>query len=459
MNNHTKLVLLILTGIFFLVSCKNEGFKSALQSKLVSHVVHPEWSRNAVIYEVNLRQFTPEGTFMAFEAHLPRLREMGVDILWLMPVHPIGEENRKGTLGSYYSVQDYTGINPEFGTLQDFKELVNKAHTLGMFVIIDWVANHSSWDNPWITVYPEWYKKDSLGKMLSPFDWTDVVALDYNNTQLREAMLAALKYWIIETDIDGYRCDVAGMVPVDFWNDARETLDSLKPVFMLAEAEEPVHHEKAFDMSYSWELHHLMNCIAKGTKNANVLMKYFNKQETLYPRDAYRMNFITNHDENSWNGTEFERMGDGAETFAVLTFTLPGMPLLYTGQEAPLKKRLEFFEKDTIDWNEYQLTGFYKQLIEMKKENKALWNGEEGGVIQRISTNADTAIFAFRREKGENRVVVISNLTDIPIEVKLEAGNYEGRYKNWFTKEEIIIGRKQSFLLKPWEYRVYTLGD
>ena len=256
-----------------------------------------------MIYEANVRQFTPEGTFKAFEEHLPRLKELGVDILWLMPIHPIGVENRKGGLGSYYSIKDYRGVNPEFGDLDDFKSLVNKAHELGMYVILDWVANHTAWDHAWVTEHPEYYTKNLDGTMKSPFDWTDVVELDFKNQEMQDAMLADMMYWVEENGIDGFRCDVAGEVPVEFWNTARAELDKVKPVFMLAEAEQPNHHVNAFDMSYAWELHHIMNEIAKGNKNAKAINTYFAKHDTLYPTDAYRLYFITNHDENSWNGT------------------------------------------------------------------------------------------------------------------------------------------------------------
>lgn len=452
-------LLMILPVILLLVFVSCSGPKKEASSKKSppqSFVVHPEWSRNAIIYEVNIRQFTPEGTFEAFLEHIPRLKKMGIDILWLMPINPIGEKNRKGTLGSYYSIRDYKGVNPEFGTLDDFKKVVEKAHQEGMKVIIDWVANHTSWDHIWITEHPEWYTKDSLDKMVSPFDWSDVADLNYENKELWAGMLDALKYWVGETDIDGYRCDVAGMVPVEFWDNARAELDKIKPVFMLAEAEEPQHHVRAFDMSYGWELHHIMNSIAKGKKNAMDLEKYLIKQDTLYPTDAYRMLFTSNHDENSWNGTEFERMGEGSICMAVLTATLPGMPLVYSGQESAFNERLRFFEKDTIDWKDYRLEPFYRKLFALKHAYQPLWNGSWGGKMERVSTTADTSIFAFVRVKEGDKVFVMANLSGEVKEGKLRGDVFTGSYKEWLTGEEMTFTKGAAVRLKPWEHKVYV---
>ncbi|HUX60798.1 MAG TPA: alpha-amylase family glycosyl hydrolase, partial [Ignavibacteriaceae bacterium] len=273
-------------------------------------VVHPEWSKNATIYEVNVRQYTPEGTFNAFAKHLPELKKMGVKILWIMPINPIGIENRKGTLGSYYSVRDYKAINPEFGTLQDFKNLVDKIHKMGMHVIIDWVANHTSWDNKLTKTNPDFYKHDSLGNFVAPVkDWSDVIALNYNNPKLWDYMEGAMEYWVKNCNIDGFRCDVASMVPVPFWNFARKELDKIKPVFMLAESENPDLHEHAFDMTYSWEYFSIIKNIAKDKMNVKDLDAYFKKDNEQFNPDAYRMVFTTNHDENSWNGSLEETFG------------------------------------------------------------------------------------------------------------------------------------------------------
>jgi len=421
-----------------------------------SFVVHPQWSRNANIYEVNIRQFTPEGTFNAFLEHIPRLKRMGVDIIWLMPVSPIGEMFRKGKLGSYYAISDYKAINPEFGNMDDFKNLVKQAHNAGLKVILDWVASHTSWDHVWIKEHPEYYKKDTLGNMVSPYDWTDVAQLDYDNKIVRDAMIETLKFWITETDIDGFRCDVAWMMPVDFWDSARAELDKVKPVFMLGEAEGPEYHTRAFDMTYAWELHHLMNAIAQGKKNVRHLDSLMVKQDTLYPADAYRMLFTSNHDENSHKGTEFERMGAGSVCMAVLTATLPGMPLVYSGQESAFNRRLRFYDKDTIDWGDYRLEPFYQKLFALKHSYQPLWNGNWGGRLKRINTTADTAVFVFMREKEGDRVFVLANLTGEVKEFKLKGDAFAGTYKEWFSEEGMTFKKGDAVRLKPWEYLVYV---
>ncbi len=418
-----------------------------------SEVVHPDWTENAVIYEVNIRQYTKEGTFSEFIDHIPRLKDLGIDILWIMPINPVGEKNRKGSLGSYYSVKDYFDINPEFGTLDDFKDLVKEAHAFNMYVIIDWVANHTAWDNTWVIEHPDWYKTDSLGNLVSPFDWTDVVQLNYNNLELRKEMLNALKYWVKATNIDGYRCDVAGMVPCDFWNEIRVALDTIKPVFMLAEDEANLCLvEKAFDMNYAWELHHIMNEIAGSNKTVVDLQDYFIRMDSIYDPNIYRMNFITNHDENSWNGTEFERMGDAVKVYAMLTFTLPGMPLLYTGQEIGLNKRLQFFEKDEVQWIESPWEQFYATLIELKKENEVFWNGSAGGSFDIILANEPDNVFIFERSNDDETFIVIANLSSNKVEFRLDK-RFSGReFFDIDTEEEYKLTKPLN--IEGYEYKI-----
>jgi glycosidase len=421
----------------------------------------PEWSKNAVIYEVNVRQYTKEGTFNAFKEHLPRLEEMGVDILWFMPVHPIGVKNRKGTLGSYYSVKDYEGINPEFGTMEDFRTLVNDVHARGMKVIIDWVANHTAWDNVWVEEgHKDWYTLDSIGGLQPPIgtDWWDVADLNFDNKEMRERMISSMQFWLKDVDIDGFRCDVAEWVPDDFWNQARPELDKIKPVFMLAEAEHPEHHEEAFDMSYAWEFHFIMNDIAQGKKDATAVVEYLEKDKR-FPADAYRMQMTSNHDENTWKGTVKERLGDGVQTFAVMAATLQGMPLIYSGQEAGLDHRLEFFEKDEIDWTETPLSGFYTRLIEANHKNQALWNGEHGGDTRIVTTGDDTKVIAYYREKNGNAALVLLNMSAEERVVRLDSKGIEGFYEELFTGEEVEIVTDHKETLGPWNYRVYEIRD
>ncbi|WP_461633205.1 alpha-amylase family glycosyl hydrolase [Labilibaculum euxinus] len=453
--NHIVLGLALLTGM--LASCQNKPAKKAVAEEV--KVEKPlAWTRNANIYEVNIRQYTPEGTINAFVEHMPRLKEMGVDILWVMPVFPISEKNRKGSMGSYYAVSDYRAVNPEFGTMDDLKNMVNKAHEMGMHVILDWVANHTGWDNILMTEHPDFYTKNEAGEIVIPegTDWSDTADLNYDNNELREYMIGSLKYWIENADVDGFRCDVAGMVPTDFWEKARKDLDAVKPVFMLAEDGGHELVENAFDMGYGWDFHHLMNEIAKGEKNANDIEAFFAKVDTIFPADSYTMNFITNHDENSWNGTVKERMGDAGNTFAVLTFTMPGMPLIYSGQEAGMAKRLRFFEKDTIDWSNKTLEPFYKKLLSLKSTNKALQNGVKGGEIVRIPSDKNEAVYAFAREAEGDKVLVVLNLTAEAQEFTLASEVLAGDYKDYFSKEEVKFSAKEKMSLKAWEYKVYV---
>jgi len=449
-------IILTVSAIFYLYSCKEKKEVPATVVAEPTKVNHADWTKNANIYEVNLRQYTSEGTFQAFEKHLDRLNEMGVDILWFMPIHPIGVKNRKGTMGSYYSIKDYYAVDPAYGTIDDFKALVKRAHQLGMKVIIDWVANHSAWDNPWVIDHPDWYIKDSAGNMVSPFDWTDVADLNFDNMELRKEMINAMSFWLKETAIDGFRCDVAMMVPVDFWVNARKELQKINPdIFMLAEAEQADLQEEAFDMYYGWELHHIMNEITKGKKKANAIDSYLVKADSVFPAGTYRMNFISNHDENSWKGSEFERMGEAVKVMAVLAHTLPDMPLIYSGQEAGFNRKLEFFEKDSISWGNYELAGFYQQLLQLKKENKALWHGKFGAPVEKIITGQDSVLYCFARSADDNSVLVLLNLS--AKKRSFSINSHEGNYSDYFDGNKISINKKTKITLDAWDYQILLL--
>lgn len=444
-----KIKILLSLAILF-SACQT---KDATQN--VSNAPTPEWSESAIIYEVNTRQYSEEGTFEAFAESLPRLKELGVDILWFMPIHPIGEKNRKGTLGSYYSISDYRGINPEFGDIEEFKKIVEESHELGMKVIIDWVANHTAWDHSWIDTNPEFYEKDSVGEIFAPYDWEDVAQLDFTNNELRKAMIADMRYWIEEINIDGFRCDVAGMVPVDFWETARKELEEVKEIYMLAEDESELDLlNNAFNSNYGWEIHHIMNDVAKGEKNALDIIAYFEKIEKEYPAGSYPMQFTTNHDENSWNGTTEERMGVSKNTFAALTFVMEGIPLIYSGQEAGLDKRLEFFEKDEINWENLETSELYQKLTKLKKDNKALWNGNAGGKMNFISSSESEKVLSFSREKDNNKVTVIFNLSNEELTVKLDTLVDEG-VVNYCNSEELKEATSE-FNLEAWGYLIFT---
>lgn len=437
----------------------------------LTNVSHSDWTRNAVIYEVNLRQMTDEGTVKAFEKQLPRLKELGVDVLWFMPVHEISEKNRKGTLGSYYAVKDYKSFNHEFGSLDDFKATVKKAHDMGFKVIIDWVANHSGCDNVWVAEHPDWYMKNEKGEMFGPYDWTDTYKFDYSNPQMRQGMTDALKFWVKEVGVDGFRCDVAGEVPTDFWDNARKELMAVKPdLFMLAEASKPELHKNAFDAGYNWPMKDLWSAIAatsgqyKFAKEGEGIRTFpvtkalaidtlLAQQAEEYPGDSYLMNMVTNHDLNSWEGTEFERLGNLNKAFAVLMYTLPGMPLIYTGQETGMNRAFEFFEKDKApQWeprNEY--FSFYQTLNNMKHNQPAIAAGNAGGEMVRYATESPD-IYAFSREKDGKKVVVITNLGSdiIPVKFIDNTPDLTGT-ADIFTGDTILPSA-----LDPGAYRVYA---
>lgn len=417
----------------------------------------PEWSKNLSIYEVNIRQYTPEGTFNAFATHLPRLKELGAGILWLMPVQPIGVENRKGSLGSYYSISDYTTTNPEFGTMKDFKNMVNTAHKNKMYVILDWVANHTSFDHVWMKKHRDFYTTDASGKIIPPVaDWSDVADLNYASAEMRKEMIDAMKFWITEGNVDGFRCDVAMMVPDDFWVECFAELRKIKPdIFLLCEAEGPQFIQDGFQMVYGWETHHLLNKIAKGEKTADDVHAQIEKDLAAYPAGSYIMQFTSNHDENSWNGSEFERMGDAAQTMAVLAATIPGMLLIYSGQEVALSKRLKFFDKDTIPWNRnLSYTEFYKTLNTLKKENPALWNGNYGGSYRRIDTG-DADVFGFVREKEDNKILVLINTVNGVQKAVVE--KEAGKYKEIFSGKKIKMKDTYAVEMKPLGFAVLVM--
>ena len=425
---------------------------------------HPAWSRSSVIYEVNIRQYTPEGTLTAFRSHIPRLKALGVDILWLMPVQPIGVKNRKGKLGSYYSISDYTAINPEFGNEADFKAVVDDAHRQGMKVILDWVANHSAHDHEWAASHPDYYEHKADGSLMNArdnegreTDWTDVAELQYANPALRQAMIGEMKWWVDSTGIDGFRCDVAGGVPTEFWVQARSALEAAKPdLFFLAEAEDPGIHA-AFDMTYGWELHHLVNAIAQGKQTTSALETYFAKDARIYGPGAFRMYFTSNHDENSWSGTEFERMGANHKAAYVLSATAQNsMPLLYTGQEVSMKKRLRFFEKDTVDWNSPSLADFYKAVFQLKHTQPALANGPWGGPQSELVTNGGKRVYAYTRTRDTNTVLVAVNFDNAPATVTYRRLTSTGAYTDWFSKKPITLADTGRIEISPNGYRVFV---
>lgn len=451
------IIVLVVASAIAITSCTVSGKKKEIKP-FVSTVVHPEWSKNSVLYEVNIRQYTPQGTLTAFAEHLPRLKALGIDVLWFMPTFPIGIKNKKGELGSYYSVRDYMNINPEFGTIEDFRTILDKAHKMGMHVVLDWVPNHTSWDNKLTIEHPEWYARNASGSFEPPIgtDWTDVIQLDWTKRELQDYMIDAMKFWV-KMGVDGFRIDHPPNTPKEFWERARTELNDIRPVLLIGEIEVPVSYlEKGFDMNYAWDLYHMMVNMAQGKDRVGKLVKYYDREWKTYPNNVYRLQFLTNHDQNSWEGTIDSLMGNAQKAFASLIFTAQGVPLLYSGQENCLNKRLKFFVRDTIKWDSCRLTGFYRSLISLKKNNQALWNGDFGGPMIKIGTDKDSSIFAFYREKAENRVVVLLNLTKKNVAVKTLRDTINGEYTDYFGNSKMVLPLTDSLRFEPWGYKIFV---
>lgn len=467
-----------------------------------------EWIYSSNIYEVNLRQYTVEGTFTAFMRHMPRLKDMGIEILWFMPITPISRDRRLGTLGSYYACSDYTSTNPEFGTLDDFKQLVHYAHELGLKVVLDFVANHTGWDHHWTRESPDFYRKNLDGHFYDANGWEDVIDLNYDNPALRQAMIDAMTFWVEQCDIDGYRCDMAMLVPLEFWREARAALDRRKKLFWLAECEEIAYHE-VFDATYTWKFLHKMESVWRkeaGLRGLDEVLQYYH---TMFPPEALRAFFTTNHDENSHSGSEYERMGDAARAFAVLCCTWNGLPLIYSGQELPNYKRLKFFDKDQIDWkgpdggdakpgqtdsavkrtdeNDRQETAaggagtgagndrqglhteqaaaawaagcelhtFYKVLLGLRKRNPALRAGDPAVAVYRLHTGVSDRCYAFIRKTGEDAVLVLLNFSSGPLDLPADGFFLQGSYKEVFTGETIDQTSAKAITLAAWGYKVF----
>ena len=421
-----KKILLLLAALLCLASCKTGP-------------VHPDWTYGTVVYEVNIRQFSPEGTFKGVEAQLPRLKDLGVDILWLMPLYEIGEVERKGSLGSYYAIKDYTKVNPEFGTMQDFEDLLAAAHEAGFKLILDWVANQTAPDHVWMSGKPaDFYERDSLGNAIWEYDWTDTRSLNYENTAVWAAQDECMRFWL-DKGVDGFRCDAAADVPAGFWQNVLPGIKRDYPgLYLLAEAETP-ELTGLFDATYAWKLHHLLNDVAQGTQSAQDVRDYLFADDLEMGTGGFRLMFTSNHDENSWAGTEFERMGDAAKVMEVLCFTLPkGQPLVYTGQEIGLDRRLAFFEKDPItDWSPNEYTEFIKKLVELKHAHPCLAAGDKGAPAVLIPGVPDE-VLAFRRSKRGDTVEVYANLSARPVE---------------FT------ARNETITLLPWGWKILSNNE
>lgn len=445
-----KIILLAIIGLG-IASC-------TVQNRNKKNMELPkEWKTTTNIYEVNLRQYTEEGTFRAFEKEMPRLKSMGIKTLWFMPVTPIAQQNKKGSLGSQYAASDYTSINPEFGTMEDFKHMVNEAHRLGFKVIIDWVANHTGWDHIWTKTHPEFYLKDPDGKFHIASGMDDIIELDYENQEMRKEMIEAMKFWVKETDIDGFRCDLAAWVEVDFWQQARPEVEKIKPLFWIGEFDELENPEygKVFDASYSWTWMHKSEDYYKKNLPLQELKDLLIKYSSIGDA-SMRAWFTTNHDENSWNGTEYEKYGVIAKPMAVFSATWNGIPLLYSGQELPNMKRLEFFEKDVIKWtNNYQMADFYKTLLNLKASNPALRGGDPNVTTYLLNTTANDKILAYLRRNGNDEVLVVLNMSKEPANFSIVDENLSGTFKNVFDGMKRDFTSGKSFDFKVSDFAVF----
>jgi alpha-amylase len=457
---------LLLAALFSLAVCscklmkkERNNEKNKTNTIMMNRFKAVDWAHSTNIYEVNVRQYTTEGTFNAFAQHLPGLKELGVQTLWFMPITPIAQKNMKGTLGSYYACSDYTSINPEFGTMDDFKTLVKEAHAMGFKVIIDWVANHTGWDHVWTKTHPEYFKKDSTGDFHIASGMDDIIELDFTNPALRKAMKDAMKFWVTECDIDGFRADLAFWVELNFWKEARTELDATKPLFWLGEYDEldKPEYGEAFDASYSWTWMHKTEEFYQKHESTDSLLTILKRYDDLGD-STMRAWFTTNHDENSWNGTEYEKYGDMAKALAVFCTTWNGVPLLYSGQEIGNTKRIKFFDKDIIEAgdNAVVLTAFYKTLLHLKTNNPALHSGDASVQTFRIKTTDPKHIFAYLRKKDNHEVLVVLNLSaqkDLHFDITDE--NVKGIYKNIFSGAANDFTVEKSFEMQGWEYLVY----
>jgi glycosidase len=476
-----KKIFLAVVVLSTLFSCKKESSEKTTASEKKEQIVafQPNMEENAVIYEVNIRQYSPEGSFNAFTKDIPQLKELGVKIIWVMPIFPISQTKRKATggdnskfasempaaeqskyLGSYYAVSDFAKVNPEFGTIEDFRNLVKTAHENGIYVILDWVPNHTGWDHVWIKQHPEFYTHNTKGEIIDPINpetgkswgWTDVADLNYDNKGLRDAMTSDMMYWVKDENIDGFRCDVAGNVPTDFWQKTIPELRKEKNIFMLAEAWEPeLLKENLFDMCYNWDGHHTMNDIAQGKKNVSDWDKLMEAVSKKYEANDILMNFVDNHDENSWNGTMKSRLGNAEEAMTALSYLAPGMPLVYSGDEYGLNHSLKFFEKDSIPKTKGKQWDWRAKLGKLKNENSALNGGKKASKYIRISTNNDAKILAFERSNDKAKVIYFANLTNAS---QLATAKIEGNYVNYMTGEKVTFVKDQKIDLKPWQYYI-----
>ncbi|MEX2117822.1 MAG: alpha-amylase family glycosyl hydrolase [Bacteroidota bacterium] len=429
----------------------------ALKSPYADEQARPsaDWVRDAVIYEVYLRSFSAEGTIRALENRIEELKRLGITIVWIMPIHPVGDINRKGSLGSPYAVQDYYAVNPEFGTLEDFRSLVQTVHRHGMKIVIDLVANHTAWDSKLMFEHPEWYTKDETGAYVSPnADWTDVADLNYDHHELRKYMIAMMEYWVRDVGIDGFRCDVAEMVPTDFWDVARSQLDKIKPVMMLSEGTIPEHHLKAFDLTYSWNTYDILAKILLSSTSASTIHEIIQNESLRFPKGSLRLRFNSNHDKNAWDAPTVEKFGrEGAKLTATLMFTLPGIPLIYNGEEVGNPHRLDLFERNPIVWKDQ---GGFRRLYELLTRLRREHSMFRHGTYEPVENSNPQSVYSFARIDDGRIALCLFNWSSKTQAVHLTLGQFPAQsWKEYFTGEVLPGGKSPKINILPLSHQIF----
>jgi glycosidase len=461
------IILLFFSSSAYFIGIATSGEENRQSIAQTSAIKSADWVREAIIYCVYLRSFSHEGTFAALEKRIPELKEMGVNVIWLMPINPIGIKNRKGILGSPYSIRDYYDTNPEFGSMVDFQKLLATAHKNKIKLILDLVINHTSWDSKLIQQHPEWFSKDSSGNIVSPNDdWTDVADLDYSKPGLRKYMLNMMEWWVKDIGIDGFRCDVSELVPIDFWEEARSRLNKIKPIMMLSEGSLPEHHLNAFDITYSWNIYDALEPLLKKERSAKFLDTLLQNEKSAFPIDAMRLRFNTNHDKNAWDAPAILKFGQaGLKLSAILVNTIPGIPLIYNGEEVANNRKLELFEKIDIDWDKpREMDTLYRSLFKLRKEHKAISHGE----FIKVTTNNDASIFAFLRIEGKDKVLVILNFSDATQTPEIKFASSKSiseaskiMLKDYISHKSVQVDKGKIFnpFIQPFGYQIYIINE
>jgi glycosidase len=445
-----------------LIGCGPSGEPDA-DPQAIDGVGEPAWVQDAVVYEVFVPDASEEGTFQGLIGRLDEIQRMGVTTLWLMPIHPIGKKRRKddiGALGSPYSIRDYYAVNPDYGTKEDFRALVDSMHARGMHVILDLVANHTAWDHPWLEKRPDMYSDGPINGFTVPVlngdttDWTDVVELDYESSKTRQRMIDVMQYWVREFDVDGYRCDVAHAVPLDFWKNAIDSVEMHKEVLMLAEAAEPEMHKVGFDQSYAWPFFGALKRVWDENAPVRTLATQVDTTLDNTVNGAKRLRFTTNHDETMWDAPPPSLFGgkEGSKAAFVLAASMPGTPLVYNGQELGVTDTVSFFTRTPYNWDQNSdLRTFYRNLLTLYRDSPALQDG-----ALTIHTPKAEDVLVYERSTDAETFLVAVNVRDAPETISLPDAYSETALTNAMT-EQTVEG--DSLTLDAYGYRLLRAGS